>query len=425
VRTAIAATPALLTPFIEEVMRLHPPEPMLRHRTNSDVELGSTRIAAETDVYLCLAAANRDPRRYADPSALRLDRTETPALICGHGIYDYISATLARTTVITAVQALLTRYPRFRAAQKLESVQRCTTMMTHHIESLLIGTTRSYIRPRATAPGECSMMERVASDGYAVVEDFLAPADIAALMAAFRSLDSPVHHRAFGVSMFSSDLTYRAAVDRAIKAAIAPRAAALLPEYRICFCNFLVKEPCDGAAGIVQIHQDPTFVDENRYDSLLLWIPLVDTDAENGAITVLPGSHLWNQGPRSYGGTLFPYLDLMPMLLKHAQIVPMKAGAALAFSQKTFHGSPTNRAQQARITVAALLVPRDAQLRAYHANPALPGKLEVFEIDDAFYSRYPYGTRPEGVPRIEVVDHWHEPIEPEQFSECNKAHREC
>jgi cytochrome P450 len=137
-RTAIETNPPLVPAFIDEVMRLHPPEPMLRRRTTAAVELAGAHIPAGADVYLCLPAANRDPRRYDQPSALRLDREAPRPLIFGHGIHHCIGATLGRATVAAAVRTLLTRAPRFRAAQAPESVRRCASMITHHFESLVI-----------------------------------------------------------------------------------------------------------------------------------------------------------------------------------------------------------------------------------------------------------------------------------------------
>ena len=234
-------------------------------------------------------------------------------------------------------------------------------------------------------------------------------------MDAFRSLESPTHHGGFNASMFSPDAAYRNAADRAVKEVFTPRAAPVVPGYRLVFCNFLVKEPLPGDGGVVQIHQDPTFVDEDRYDTIGIWVPLVDTNLENGAIAVIPGSHRWNHGPRGYGGRASPYLGLIPTFLKHSQALPMRAGTALVFSQKVFHGSPANRSRATRISATALLAPNEVPLRCYYPNPKLPGKLEVFEVDDLFYTRYLYGTRPEGVPRVAVVDHWHDAIGPEQL----------
>jgi ectoine hydroxylase-related dioxygenase (phytanoyl-CoA dioxygenase family) len=258
------------------------------------------------------------------------------------------------------------------------------------------------------------LRDRLARDGYAVVENFITPAEVDHLLHVFNSLDCPTHHGAWTASVYSADLAYRATVHRAITEVLTPHAAPLLPEYRFCFCNFLVKEPQRADDGVVQIHQDPTFVDEERFASVGLWVPLVDTDMTNGGIAVLPGSHRWNDGPRSFGGWS-PYLNLLPMLLEHAQPVPMRAGSALVFSQKLFHGSRANRSGATRISAAALLVSKEAPLRCYYANPELPQKLEVFEVDDDFYPRYPYATRPVGVPRIAVVDRAFDRIEPAQL----------
>ncbi|HYK04885.1 MAG TPA: cytochrome P450 [Thermoanaerobaculia bacterium] len=142
-RAAVERDPSLLAPFIEEVMRMHQPEPMLRRLATGDVELGGARIPAGALVYLSLAAANRDPRRYESPNELRLDRGASRHLTFGHGIHYCIGATLGRATVTAAMRTLLAQAPDFRAAQPLESVRHCATMMAHYVESLTIETRRA------------------------------------------------------------------------------------------------------------------------------------------------------------------------------------------------------------------------------------------------------------------------------------------
>jgi cytochrome P450 len=137
-RAAIESDLGLIGPFIEEVMRLHQPEPMLRRWTTQEVDLGGAKIPAGSTVYLCLAAANRDPAMYERPAELRLDRATSRHLTFGSGIHYCIGATLARAELTAAVRALLVHAPRFRAAQPLESVPYCATMMAHHIESLVV-----------------------------------------------------------------------------------------------------------------------------------------------------------------------------------------------------------------------------------------------------------------------------------------------
>ena len=138
-RAAIESNPSLLAPFIEEVMRLHQPEPMLRRLATSDFDLGDAHITAGSLVYLSLAAANRDPRRYERPNELRLDRGPSH-LTFGHGIHRCIGATLGRVTIAAAMRTLLAEAPAFRAAQPLESVPHRATMMAHYIENLTIET---------------------------------------------------------------------------------------------------------------------------------------------------------------------------------------------------------------------------------------------------------------------------------------------
>jgi cytochrome P450 len=150
VRRALEQEPALVGPFIEEVMRLHQPEPMLRRLTTGTVELGGVTIPAGSIVYLCLAAANRDPARYDAPDDFRLDRPMARHLTFGHGIHHCVGATLGRAEIATAVSTLLTRAPHFRSAQP-EAVTYCATMTARYVQSLMIDTgldgTRSRVIP--------------------------------------------------------------------------------------------------------------------------------------------------------------------------------------------------------------------------------------------------------------------------------------
>jgi cytochrome P450 len=140
IRAAVEAEDALVGPYIEEVMRLHQPEPMLRRRSTQAVPLGGATIPAGSAVLLCLAAANRDPRMYDSPGELQLGRTGPRHLTFGHGIHHCIGAMLGRAEVAAAVRALLRHAPRFRAAQPVERVPYVATMMTHHIAHFVLDT---------------------------------------------------------------------------------------------------------------------------------------------------------------------------------------------------------------------------------------------------------------------------------------------
>jgi Phytanoyl-CoA dioxygenase (PhyH) len=257
-------------------------------------------------------------------------------------------------------------------------------------------------RPRLRDPRLEAGLER---DGYAVA-DFLTAEEVARAQAVFDSLDTEVHRQAFGSSLQSSDLDYRRTVDRELKRLFAPHVEPAFNGYRLCFANFTLKRPMNGL-GEMPFHQDPTFVDESRFQSLGIWCPLVDVDEENGCLFVVPGSQRLNLGPRG-PFTSFPYEALVPLIRERfLQPVRMRAGQALVFCQKLFHTSPPNRGAALRVCATALLAPAGARLRFYDQKG---DRMEVFEVDDLFYTRHVLGAPPRAT-SIGFVDYAFEPLD--------------
>ena len=140
VRAALTQDPALIPAFVEEVLRLHPPEHAVPRLTTADVTVGGTPIPAGALVYLGVAAANRDPAFFEDAEQLRLDRPAVRHFAFGFGIHHCVGAAVARRVVAGAVRTLLAHAPRFRAAQPLDSVIGWCTMTATPVERLLIET---------------------------------------------------------------------------------------------------------------------------------------------------------------------------------------------------------------------------------------------------------------------------------------------
>jgi cytochrome P450 len=140
VRRTLQREPAAIPQFLDEVLRLHQPEPMLRRLAKAPVELGGRTIPAGAAVYLCLAAANRDPARYANPHELRLDRGGSGHLSFGHGIHYCIGATLAKAVIEAAIRELLAEGRELTLAQTPASIRWQAGMMVRFIESLSIET---------------------------------------------------------------------------------------------------------------------------------------------------------------------------------------------------------------------------------------------------------------------------------------------
>jgi hypothetical protein len=260
----------------------------------------------------------------------------------------------------------------------------------------------------ATRFRDARLDESFERDGYVVV-DFLDAPVIRHLLDLFHSQDVEVHRQAFGSSLQSNDLAYRALVDAEVRAAFAEPLKRWVEGYRVCFGNYTLKQP-KNEIGEMPFHQDPTFVDEERFQTIGIWCPLVDVTLENGCLCVVPGSHKLNRGPRG-PFTNFPYEDLVPLIReKYLRPVPMKAGQAFLFCQKIFHTSPPNRADELRVVATALTAPRESRLLFYHQRPANRARIEIYEVDDAFYTRHILGTEPAGVSSIREIDYYYEPL---------------
>jgi len=123
-RSRIEADPSLLVPFVEEAMRLYPPEPSLVRVTTMEAELGRRTIPAGAAILLSLLAANRDPSIFPDPAQVKLDRPRAQHVAFGGGIHQCVGAGLARRIALIALRALLQSPKRLRIAEPFDALHR-------------------------------------------------------------------------------------------------------------------------------------------------------------------------------------------------------------------------------------------------------------------------------------------------------------
>ncbi|MFE1869644.1 cytochrome P450 [Streptomyces sp. NPDC059496] len=112
---ALRADPdGLIDGAVEEMLRYDGPVQHATYRfAAADLELGGVTITAGSSVLVALAAADRDPARFAEPGPDVFDirRTGPGHLAFGHGIHFCLGAPLARMEGRIAVRALLERFP--------------------------------------------------------------------------------------------------------------------------------------------------------------------------------------------------------------------------------------------------------------------------------------------------------------------------
>lgn len=114
-RALAAGDESLLETGVEELLRYDGPVELATWRfATRDLTIGGQRIAEGDPVLVVLAAADRDPERFAEPDTLDLARSDNQHLGYGHGIHYCLGAPLARLEGRTALATLLRRLPDLR-----------------------------------------------------------------------------------------------------------------------------------------------------------------------------------------------------------------------------------------------------------------------------------------------------------------------
>jgi cytochrome P450 len=114
----LRSDPGLVSNAVEEVLRYYGPAETTTPRfAGEDVELGGQAIAKGDPLLVVLAAADRDPARFADPQAFDITRGDANRHIAfGKGIHACLGAPLARLEGQVALATLFRRYPDLRLA---------------------------------------------------------------------------------------------------------------------------------------------------------------------------------------------------------------------------------------------------------------------------------------------------------------------
>jgi cytochrome P450 len=115
--------PNLWPELINEVLRYDSPVQTAMPRfALEDLTIGGKQIAKGDAVFVSIAAANRDPEKYAAPDEFRLNRRSAPHIGFGSGAHFCIGAPLARLEAEIALDMLLSRLPTLRLTLPVEDL---------------------------------------------------------------------------------------------------------------------------------------------------------------------------------------------------------------------------------------------------------------------------------------------------------------
>jgi cytochrome P450 len=117
-RKLLAQAPGRIPDAVEEMLRCETPAQALPRVARREVALHGRTIPQGSLVRLVWAAANRDPREFADAERFDVTRQIPRHLAFGQGIHFCLGANLARLEARVAFEELLARLPEYRLRER-------------------------------------------------------------------------------------------------------------------------------------------------------------------------------------------------------------------------------------------------------------------------------------------------------------------
>jgi chlorinating enzyme len=208
-------------------------------------------------------------------------------------------------------------------------------------------------------------------------------------------LAGPLRHKSHLLFTWLADLVRHPAILDAVEDVIGPNI--------LCWgSSFFIKEPRN--PGFVSWHQDSTYWGLDPADVITAWVAFSDSTPENGAMRVIPGTHLMDQIPHrdtfrpenllSRGQEIEVDVDE-----RQAVMLELEAGEMSLHHVRLIHGSDPNPSDQRRIGFAIRYIPTTVrQVAGSHDSATL-----VRGVDD--YGHFDPEERPDADMSPRAVAH--------------------
>lgn len=198
----------------------------------------------------------------------------------------------------------------------------------------------------------------------------------------------------YDFTFIDKNTEYKKKVFDIITAVFQKKADNYLANYKPLIANYIRKKH---GGGEVPMHQNWAFVDEEKYTSVSIWVPLVDSDVDNGTLQLVNGSQ------KRFGkirGPMIPWeLDGIKQNIRENHLTPMniKAGEGIILDDSIVHYSAINKTEGLRLAIQLIMIPESAGSIHYHFDRENnTSNIEVLETDLDFYMNFHPWLKPTG-----------------------------
>ena len=214
---------------------------------------------------------------------------------------------------------------------------------------------------------------------------------------------------------------YKRKVFKIITEVFKQKADEYLNDYTPIIANYIRKKENGGE---VPLHQNWAFVEEEKFTSVSIWVPLVDSNEENGTLQMVDNSH------KKFGkirGPLIPWeLDGIKNEIISNHLTPMnvKAGTGVILDDSIVHYSNINTTSGLRLTIQLILIPSCTHPVHYHFDRSKGTEtVQVFETNQDFYMGFHPWLQPQGMRQIKTEAYKPKKVSYEEFVKGLKGKR--
>lgn len=234
--------------------------------------------------------------------------------------------------------------------------------------------------------------QNLLEDGYAVFP-FLNKEEIEELKSFFyeHNKDLP---KGFYATAHNPDIDFRNKMNDKINTVFKRANSETFENFQAQGGTFMVKTK--GKEGHLIPHQDWSIVDEEKYRSFNVWIPLVDVNETNGTIQVLENSH---KLVKAFRGPNTPSAFDEVYEASWEKMIPleMKAGQAMIYDHRLLHGSTENLSDEDRLVIVYGIIPEGAEMRYFYVEN---DKISEYECNEDFFLKGNPFAGPNGLKKL-------------------------
>lgn len=224
------------------------------------------------------------------------------------------------------------------------------------------------------------------TQGFIKVQ-FLDEEQLSYLNKVFDELHPQLPDSGFISGSYFPDFDYKKKASDLILKTFIPSYEKIFKDYTAFGGAFLFKMPSENSDLV--LHQDWTIVDENKAVALNCWVPLCDTDINNGTLMVLPGAHNYNYFVHRAPTLNFFFTGNEKIVMKHLVPTNAKAGEAVILNQSLIHYSPPNRSEKIRKAITAGVKTQGEPMHFYYFDQKRSkDELDMYQMEEDFLIRF-------------------------------------